>query len=149
MFKLLIGCLVTALALVSAPLTAQQLPWYSVPVEYGVTGQYACVTQNQPFRGPLITCNPSALAQMSPGAQTFLLAHEHGHVFQLMRGQQFAQNPEADADCYAAKYLAVTNPQALADALNWLQKVLGPRGGDMTHGNGIQIAAWARRCAGW
>jgi hypothetical protein len=141
--------LLAVAAAASTAAAAQQLPWYEVPVVSGFTGNYTCVTQNVPGQGPVITCNPYRLNQMSPGAQTFLLAHEHGHVFQFRHGLQFSGNPEADADCYAAKYLAMNDPGALQDAIYWLQNVLGPNGGDMTHGSGFQVAAWALQCAGW
>ena len=137
------------LLLVSAPLGAQQLTWYDAPFAYGPAGQYACVTRNEPFLGPIIVCNPQALAQVPQAAQTFLLAHEHGHIYQLVNGQSWSTNAEADADCYAAKYLAANNPETLKVILLWMHDVLGEGGADILHGTGVQTAEWVRRCAGW
>jgi hypothetical protein len=130
----------------SASAQGPDLTWIEVPVVSGPSGGYTCVTR--PSQGSaVITCDPYKLAMIPPAAQTFLMAHEHGHVLQFVRGTQFAPNPEADADCYAAKRLALTDPQTLAAAIQWLEHGLGTGGGDLIHGNGIQVAAFARQCA--
>jgi hypothetical protein len=141
--------LVAALLLVCAPLGAQQLTWYDVPVAYGPAGEFACVTRNQPFLGPIIVCNPQALVQLPQAAQTFLLAHEHGHVYQMVNGQSWSTNAEVDADCYAAKYLAANDPETLKAVLLWMYGALGQGGVDILHASGAQTADWVRRCAGW
>ena len=140
---------VTAVASATLPVRAQdRLPWYNVPVQQGPAGAYTCVTRpTGDMRLAVIVCDTYKMSMMPPEAQAFLMAHEHGHVFQFVNGLNFAPNPEADADCYAAIYLAQNNPQVLEAAIAWFERVLGPRGGDVTHGNGLQIAQLARQCA--
>ena len=122
------------------------LRWFNVPVTSGETA-YTCMTRPDALQLAVITCNDT-FDLLPATAQTFLLAHEHGHVLQIVRGGvQFAPNPEADADCYAAKTLAIADPGALAGAIWWLENVLGPRGGDAIHGTGTQVGALARQCA--
>ena len=134
---------------VSVTLGAQRLPWYSVPVVPGPAGNFTCVTRPTGVPVPVatITCDPGKMSQMPPDAQAFLMAHEHGHVHQIVHGLQFSSNPEADADCYAATFMATTNVQSLMGAVRWLEQVLGPYGGDSLHGNGFQVAQFARQCA--
>jgi hypothetical protein len=140
--RVVFGVLLAATASAQGP----DLRWIDVPVVSGPSGGYTCVTR--PFQGSaVITCDPYKMANLPPAAQTFLIAHEHGHVLQFVRGTQFASNPEADADCYAAKRLALTDPQTLAAAIQWLEHGLGAGGGDLMHGNGYQVAAFARQCA--
>lgn len=135
----------------AASISAQgpDLRWFDVPVIAGPSGAYTCVTRPAPPQIAVIACDPARFGSLPPAAQAFLLAHEHGHVLQFVRGTQFAPNPEADADCYAAKRLAATDPEALAAAIQWLEQVLGGGGGDMVHGTGAQVAAFARQCAAW
>jgi hypothetical protein len=131
----------------SASAQGPDLRWIDVPVVSGPSGGYTCVTK--PYQGSaVITCDPYKIASLPPAAQAFLMAHEHGHVLQLASGLQFASNPEADADCYAATRLALTDPATLAAAIQWLEHGLGAGGGDSMHGNGIQVAVFARQCAG-
>src|SRR5687767_2734648 len=148
MQKRLVVTMWVVVAAVSATVSAQRLPWYNVPVFYGPAGNFTCVTR---ATGSLpvatITCDPGKMALMPPDAQAFLLAHEHGHVHQIIHGVQFSQNPEADADCYAATVMATSNPRQLTGAVRWLEQVLGPNGGDNLHGNGFQVAQFARQCA--
>jgi hypothetical protein len=81
------------------------------------------------------------------GAKAFLLHHEQGHVAQIrMMKTFFVPNPEADADCYAAKFLR-SNPALFAEAIRWLTNVLGPNGGSLLHGTGFQVAEFATQCA--
>jgi hypothetical protein len=131
---------------VSASAQGPDLRWIDVPVVPGASGAYTCVTTPAPASA-VITCDPQKLAMLPPAAQTFLIAHEHGHVLQFARGLQFDTNPEADADCYAAKRLALTDPQTLRAAIRWLEQTLGAGGGDLVHGSGVQVAALARQCA--
>jgi hypothetical protein len=135
-------------ASLSIAVGAQGLPWYQVPVQWGGAGAFTCVTQPNPVYGAVITCDPGRFNALPASVQAFLLAHEHGHVYQFKHGQQFAPNPEADADCYAAKHLAGTNPQALAQAIQWLGTVMANGGGgDGLHGTGAQVAQFASQCA--
>ncbi len=132
---------------ITGPARAQQLPWFDAPVVNGPTGQFTCVTRPDPQFGAVITCNQARLNQLPPAAQAFLINHEHGHVAQIRLGRNlFARNPEADADCYAAKIMR-SNPAELEAAIAWLKNVLGARGGDLLHGNGLQVADFATQCA--
>jgi len=139
---MVVGVLVAASASAQAP----DLQWINVPVVSGLAGGYTCVTRPV-AGGAVITCDPQKMAMLPPPAQAFLLAHEHGHVLQFVKGRQFATNPEADADCYAATRLALTEPQTLAAAIHWFEQVLRSGGGDLLHGTGYQVAAFARQCA--
>ena len=139
---------VCALCLVCA--AAAQVPWINVPMVNGSAGQYACITRptyNQTIA--VITCNPQAVGMYPPFAQTFLFAHEHGHVYQIVYNPQMLMSPyaEYDADCYAATWLVSHDPQSLASSIQWFQQVLGPNGGDAIHGNGFQMAQRAEQCA--
>jgi hypothetical protein len=89
------------------------------------------------------------LAMLPPAAQVFLRAHEHGHVYQLVYAPAILAGPNAefDADCYAATVLSFTDRPALAATVRWFETVVGPAGGDLTHGNGFQMAQRARECA--
>jgi hypothetical protein len=74
----------------------------------------------------------------------FLRAHEYGHIFS---NGPYA-NPEANADCWAAQQLAQSDPQVLDQVVSFMVNVMGPRGGDATHGNGYQMAQLIRQCSG-
>jgi len=141
-----LGCLSVAVS-VCSPAHAQQLPWFDAPVVYGQAGNFTCVTAPNPQYGAVITCDPSKLAMLPPAARAFLINHEHGHVVQMRLGRTlFVPNPEADADCYAAKIMR-SDPDELDAAIEWMRNVLGPGGGDMVHGTGFQVAALATQCA--
>lgn len=94
--------------------------------------------------GPYIRFNPDIWHSQPWFMNVYIRAHEYGHVFS--RGP--FPNPEANADCWAAQQLGRTDPQVLDLIINHLQTVIGPRGGDWTHGNGFQIAALMRQCGG-
>jgi hypothetical protein len=147
-FSRFVGCLFVLMVVsVSWPAHAQQLPWFDAPVVDGSAGNFTCVTTPNLQYGAVITCDPSKMAGLPPAARAFLLNHEHGHVVQIRFGRTlFVQNPEADADCYAAKIMR-SNPNELNAAIAWLRNVLGPGGGDILHGTGFQVADFASQCA--
>jgi hypothetical protein len=127
-----------------------QVPWINVPMINGATGQYACVTRPTNDQSiAVITCNPQVVNMYPPFAQVFLIAHEHGHVYQIVYTPQILMTPyaEYDADCYAATYMVSNDPQSLALSIQWFRQVLGPYGGDAIHGNGFQMAQRAQECA--
>lgn len=127
---------------------AQPLPWFAVPILEGPAGQFTCVTTPDPQYGAKITCDPSKMAALPPAVRAFLVNHEYGHVVQIRLGRTlFVPNPEADADCYAARRMR-SNPDELNAALAWMRGVLGTGGGDRLHGNGLQVAAFAEQCSG-
>jgi hypothetical protein len=86
---------------------------------------------------------------MPPAVQAFLRAHEHGHVYQIVYNPAmlYGSYAEYDADCYAAAVLSYRDRGALTGAVQWFERVMGPYGGDATHGNGFQMAQRARQCA--
>jgi hypothetical protein len=102
---------------------------------------YAGFTSFDQF-GPYIVYNPRLYGQYPQPMLVFLRAHEYGHIYS--RGP-FA-NPEANADCWAAAQLSRTDPQILGQVIWYLENVVGPRGGDATHGNGFQMAQLIRQC---
>jgi hypothetical protein len=127
-------------------------PWIDVPETLGlVPGTATCQTRPTGAPNPpaIIVCDPQRLSSLPVPAQIFLRAHEHGHVVQLVYDTPlfFGPNAEFDADCYAATVLSFTNRPALAATVQWFQTVVGPAGGDITHGNGFQMAQRARECA--
>jgi hypothetical protein len=147
-FFRLVDCLFALMVLsIGSPADAQQPPWFDAPVVNGSAGNFTCVTTPNPRYGAVITCDPSKMAGIPPAARAFLINHEHGHVAQMRLGRTlFVPNPEADADCYAAKIMR-SNPDELNAAIAWLRNVLGPRGGDILHGTGFQVADFATQCA--
>ena len=87
------------------------------------------------------------MAGLPPAARSFLLNHERGHVAQIRLGRTlFVPNPEADADCYAAKIMR-SDPNEFKAAIAWMRNVLGAGGGDMLRGTGFQVADFATQCA--
>lgn len=139
------------LLLVSAAQVRAQLPitipvnWQPpAPVREGTNYSvpYAGFTSFDQF-GPYIVYNPRLYANYPQPMLVFLRAHEYGHVYS--RGP-FA-NPEANADCWAAGQLSRTDPQIFGQVIWYMENVLGPHGGDATHGNGFQMAQLMRRCA--
>jgi hypothetical protein len=140
----------TVVILVFSCAAVSQVPWIAVPVVNGSAGQYACITRptyNQTIA--IITCNPQIVGMYPPFAQSFLLAHEHGHVYQIVYNPQMLMSPyvEYDADCYAATYMVLNDTRSLALSIQWFRQVLGPYGGDAIHGNGFQMAQRAEECA--
>jgi hypothetical protein len=130
--------------------SAQIPPYINVPEVSGNAGQYTCLTTpTGDMRIAVIICDPYKLNSLPPPAQMFVRTHEHGHVYQIVYNPAMLYGPyaEYDADCYAATYLALTNPSVLAATVRWFETVVGPRGGDVTHGNGFQMAQRARQCA--
>lgn len=133
------------------PTEAQSPAWIDVPMVWGPTGgPYTCVTR--PTGDPriaIITCDPSRFNQFPVFAQKFLIAHEHGHVYQIVYNPAILYGPyaEYDADCYGAVVLAQTDADSLTATVHWFETVMGPQGGDATHGNGFQMAQRLRQCA--
>ena len=124
---------------------AQQVNWRppaTVPESFDPSiAPWAGFTSIGP-NGPYIRFNPVIWNNQPWFMNVYIRAHEYGHVF----SQGPYSNPEANADCWAARQLAQTDPQVLQMIINHLQTVIGPQGGDWTHGNGYQIAGLMRQC---
>jgi hypothetical protein len=133
------------------PARAQSPAWFDVPVVWAPTGgPYTCVTRpTGDARIAIITCDPSRFNGFPIFAQKFLIAHEHGHVYQIVYNPSILYGPyaEYDADCYGAEVLAGTDVASLTATVHWFETVIGPQGGDVTHGNGFQMAQRIRQCA--
>jgi hypothetical protein len=126
---------------------AQQANWqppYRVPEYFDRSiAPYGGFTSIGPA-GPYIRFNPDVWYNQPWFMNVFLRAHEYGHIFS---NGPYA-NPEANADCWAAQQLAQSDPQVLDQVVSFMVNVMGPRGGDATHGNGYQMAQLIRQCSG-
>ncbi len=147
MTKRLIFAVVILLSAVFETAQAQQVNWqppYAVPESFDRSiAPYGGFTSLGP-NGPFIRFNPEVWYNEPWFMNVFLRAHEYGHIFS--RGP-FA-NPEANADCWAAQQLGQSDPQVLDQVVSYMINVMGPRGGDATHGNGYQMAQLIRQCSG-
>ncbi|MFZ5623222.1 MAG: hypothetical protein ACOY71_02165 [Gemmatimonadota bacterium] len=106
-------------------------------------------------RTPVIEVNSRRLRALPVPVQIFVMAHEQGH---LVRGHQrprgFARAGvaqrfralETDADCYAARALALSNPRALRATIEWFaaQGLVPP---NRYHPSGIERAGTLLACS--
>ena len=95
---------------------AQNAVWIDVPIIQGPSGNYTCITRpTGDMRIAIISCDPVKFNMFPPFVQQFLIAHEHGHVYQIVYNPAVMYGPyaEYDADCFAAVYLAQTDPSVL------------------------------------
>jgi hypothetical protein len=147
MTKRLVFTVVVFLAAAFQTAKAQQVNWqppYTVPESFDRSiAPYGGFTTMGP-NGPFIRFNPDVWFNEPWYVNVFLRAHEYGHIFS--RGP-FA-NPEANADCWAAQQLAQSDPQILDQVVWYMVNVMGPRGGDASHGNGYQMAQLIHQCSG-
>ena len=105
---------------------------------------------------PTIYYNPARMQQVGPEMAAFAMAHEYGHVRYGHTGGAFTagadrsfsarrQSQELEADCYAARILSVTNPNALQGAIRFFTS-MGPFRFDTYHPSGAQRAAKILSC---
>ena len=104
---------------------------------------------------PVIYYNPGLLQQFGPNLTTFFFAHEYGHVryghtgAALVTGESdpsaIRQRQELEADCYAARTLAESDPAAVGAAIRFFTR-LGPFRFDAWHPSGSQRAAKILAC---
>jgi hypothetical protein len=104
---------------------------------------------------PVIYYNPVLLQQFGPNLTTFFFAHEYGHVrfghtgAALVTGESdpsaIRQRQELEADCYAARTLAESDPAAVGAAIRFFTR-LGPFRFDAWHPSGSQRAAKILAC---
>lgn len=130
---------------------APQAPeYFNVPVVWGSVGQYMCATTGTgDARIAIITCDLQKYQYLPVYWQQYMMAHEHGHVYQVYYKIAFADAAaqEADAECYAGKYLAITNPGTVVAIVGALRAYGGNAAMDLIHGTGNQRAGIIDRCA--
>lgn len=108
--------------------------------------------------GSIIYFNPSVVSTLPSEIVSFFKAHEYGHVY-LGHIQQsfFANNPysqawsrtrfENEADCFAARELADSEPASVIAAVNFFISQ-GTSKSSSIYPTGLQRAANIRSCAG-
>lgn len=104
---------------------------------------------------PVIYYNPDLLQQVGPQLTSFFLTHEYGHVRYGHTGAALAtgdgdaslarQRQELEADCYATRALAESDPDAITAALRFFTR-MGPFRYDAWHPSGSQRAAKILAC---
>jgi hypothetical protein len=104
---------------------------------------------------PVIYYNPGLLQQFGPELTSFFFAHEYGHIRYGHTGAALAagegdlsaqrQRQELEADCYAARTLGAFEPEAVAAALRFFNR-MGPFRFDAWHPSGAQRAAKILAC---
>jgi hypothetical protein len=104
---------------------------------------------------PVIYYNPVLLQQFGPNLTTFFFAHEYGHIrfghtgAALLAGETdpsaVRQRQELEADCYAARTLAESEPAAVGAAIRFFTR-MGPFRFDAWHPSGSQRAAKILSC---
>jgi len=104
---------------------------------------------------PTIYYNTRLMQDLGPGLAAFAMAHEFGHVRYGHTGGAFGDpgapdtelrvRQELEADCYAARILAETDPAAVAAAWQYFNH-LGPFRFDRVHPAGSQRAATIDAC---
>lgn len=104
---------------------------------------------------PVIYYNPVLLQQFGPNLTTFFFAHEYGHIrfghtgAALLTGENdpstVRQRQELEADCYAARTLAESEPAAVGAAIRFFTR-MGPFRFDAWHPSGSQRAAKILSC---
>ncbi len=107
--------------------------------------------------GPIILYNPSVVARTDPDVVQFFKKHEEGHhalghlqraLFEANSWNRawVSQSYEREADCYATKQLATTNPSAIDDTISFFEH--HPEQVDWYHPPGYERAAVIRSCKG-
>ena len=104
---------------------------------------------------PVIYYNPVLMQRVGPELETYFFAHEYGHVHYGHTGSALTSTEndlsairvrqELEADCYAARTLAESDPAAVAAALRFFNR-LGPFRFDTWHPSGAQRAAKILAC---
>jgi hypothetical protein len=104
---------------------------------------------------PVIYYNPALLRQFGPSLTTFFFAHEYGHIryghtgAALLAGDgdltAVRQRQELEADCYAARALAESAPEAVGAAVRFFTR-MGAFRFDALHPSGSQRAAKILAC---
>ena len=104
---------------------------------------------------PIIYYNPVLMQRFGPNLTTFFFAHEYGHIHfghtgsALLAGESdpsaVRQRQELEADCYAARTLAESDPTAVGAAIRFFTR-MGPFRFDPWHPSGSQRVAKILAC---
>lgn len=104
---------------------------------------------------PTLYYNPALLQQFGPNLTTFFFAHEYGHIHYGHTGAALLaaesdpstvrQRQELEADCYATRTLAESNPESVGAAIRFFTR-MGPFRFDAWHPSGSQRAAKILAC---
>lgn len=104
---------------------------------------------------PVIYYNPVLMQRVGPELEAYFFAHEYGHVHYGHTGSALTSTEsdlsairvrqELEADCYAARTLADSEPAAVEAALRFFNR-LGPFRFDAWHPSGAQRAAKILAC---
>ena len=104
---------------------------------------------------PVIYYNPILLQQFGPQLTSFFFAHEYGHIRYGHTGAALTagegdlsaqrQRQELEADCYAARTLAESEPETIVAAVRFFTR-MGPFRFDAWHPSGSQRAAKILAC---
>jgi hypothetical protein len=108
--------------------------------------------------GPVISYNPVLVEQAGPALAAFFRAHEYGHVELNHIQREFFQanaynrawirkDYEREADCYAARILRESFPEAIPAAIGFFN-ARGATAGDWYHPTGYDRAEVVRACDG-
>jgi hypothetical protein len=104
---------------------------------------------------PVIYYNPVLMQRVGPELESYFFAHEYGHVHYGHTGAALTSGEgdlgalrvrqELDADCYAARTLGESEPEAVSAALRFFTR-MGPFRFDTWHPSGAQRAAKILSC---
>lgn len=128
----------------------QPPPYFNVPIIWGQVGdKYLCMTSaTGDSRIATITCDKERYQHLPVYWQQYVMAHEHGHVYQVYyKIPVSGARGEADAECYAGKYLAIISPGTAVAIVGALRAYGGNQAIDLIHGTGNERAAVIDRCA--
>ena len=104
---------------------------------------------------PVIYYNPVLMQRVGPELETYFFAHEYGHIRYGHTGSALTAGEgdlgalrvrqELEADCYAARTLGETEPEAVDAAIRFFTR-MGPFRFDAWHPSGAQRAAKILSC---
>lgn len=156
---LLLGTLASAAPLAAAQQT--QEPLTNVRVVEATWIRDVAMMRREGGR-PVIYINPRLLDRFGPVMRDFFIAHEYGHVAHGHDAGEFTwqhhdappvdslfartrQRQELEADCYATRTLAESEPETVGAALRFFNR-MGPFRFDAWHPSGSQRAAKILAC---